>query len=269
MTDATLRNAYDDLKSEATTLAGGLTDLAQRATVYHHLYKASGGNHVFPLIAAHGALWAGGYFRFALKLGKSLSWQFALNPALRRRRLEQLDQFANAFRNVNRQVCVDTYTNFHLSARFGEHPEIGNYIPANLLAAYRLLHEALKEDRSLTDVERKTVFEAHFLHEQQTIVGETVQNAVADFDWAVARFLALRPPVRFAYFPNGKRLWFRNFADQSERITNGFAAFDVGASVGWQRVEQALADYQTLPTAFFAGPVEYFSSLRQQLLTMS
>lgn len=269
MTDLTLQTAYESLKTEATTLAGGLTDLSQRATVYHHIYRASGGNHVFPLIAAHGALWAGGYFRFGLNLGKCLSWQYGWNPRLRRQRLEQLDHFADAFRNVNRQVCVDTYVSFHLTDRFGDHPEIEQYIPSNLLASYRMLHTARTQTQPLSDTQRKMIFEAHFLHEQQTIVGETVKEAVANFDWPLVRFLALRPPVRFAYFPNARRLWFRNFADQSERITNGFTAFDMGASVGWEKVENALADYQTLPTAFFAGPTEYFQTLRNHLLAVS
>lgn len=269
MTDVSLKTAYDDLHAEAVTLAGGLTDLAQRAAVYHHIYRASGGNHVFPLIAAHGALWAGGYFRFGLNLGKTLSWQFALKPRVRREKLEQLDRFADAFRNVNRQVCVDTFVSYHLSARYGEHPEMANYIPSNLLEAYRMLHAARKDNRLLSDAEKKIVFEAHFRHEQKSIVGETIRSAVAEFDWAFVRFLALRPPVRFAYFPNGRKLWFRNFADEAERITNGFAAFDMGVEVGWGRVERALADYRALPTAFFAGPVEYFQSLRRHLLTAS
>lgn len=266
MADQCLQTAYDQLKNEATRLAGGLTDLSQRATVYHHIYRASGGNHVFPLIAAHGALWAGGYFRFALKLGRALSWQYGFQPRLRRRRLEQLHQFADAFRNVNRQVCVDTYLCYHLTERFGDHAGLADFVPANLIDAYRLLHAARREDRTLSNVEKKAVFEAHFRHEQRTIVGETIRKAVAEFDWPVVKFLALRPPVRFAYFPNGSRLLFRNFADQDERITKGYSAFEMGSQVGWHRVEQALADYRTLPAAFFAGPVEYFQSLRQQIL---
>jgi hypothetical protein len=51
-----LAREYEALTREGTRLAGGLCDLAQRATVYHHLFRASGGNHAFPLIAAHGAL---------------------------------------------------------------------------------------------------------------------------------------------------------------------------------------------------------------------
>ncbi len=176
-----------------------------------------------------------------------MSWQFALNSRVRREKLEQLDHFADAFRNVNRQVCVDTYVSYHLSARYGDHPEMGSYIPANLLDAYRMLHEAKKDNRLLSDAEKKIVFEAHFRHEQKTIVGETVRKAVAEFDWALVRFLALRPPVRFAYFPNGKKLWFRNFSDEAERITNGFAAFDMGVDVGWGRVERCLPTIRPCP----------------------
>src|SRR5882724_7526352 len=64
-----LRHHHEDLHHEATRLAGGLNDLAQRAAVYHHLYEHSGGNHAFPLIAAHGTLGARGYVRLGIKLG--------------------------------------------------------------------------------------------------------------------------------------------------------------------------------------------------------
>jgi hypothetical protein len=100
------------LELEATKLAGGLLDLAQRASVYRHLFLASGRNHAFPLIAAHGALWAGGYFPFGMKLGRLLSWQYALRPTRRRELLAQLHEFADVFRDVNRRVCIDTYKNF-------------------------------------------------------------------------------------------------------------------------------------------------------------
>ena len=72
-----LADEFAALTREAERLAGGLRDLAQRATVYHHLFRASGGNHIFPLIAAHGALWAGGYFRFGQRLATALAWQYA------------------------------------------------------------------------------------------------------------------------------------------------------------------------------------------------
>jgi len=87
MTHADLTASYRALQAEAVQLAGKLTDLSQRATVYHHLFQASGGNHCFPLIAAHGALWAGRHFRTGIRLAGWLSWQFAVRSGLRRKRL--------------------------------------------------------------------------------------------------------------------------------------------------------------------------------------
>src|SRR5262245_6659400 len=117
---AELQRAYDSLVEEATRLAGGLTDLAQRATVYHHLFEHSGGSHIFPLIAAHGALWARGYFSFGMKLARVLSWQFPLSADTRRRKLHSVNAFADVFRDINRRVCVDTYASYHFTARFGD-----------------------------------------------------------------------------------------------------------------------------------------------------
>jgi hypothetical protein len=56
-------------------------------------------------------------------------------------------------------------------------------------------------------------------------------------------FFALHPVVRFAYFPRGKRFYFRNFADQSERIRRALEAYDLAAEVGWDAVEAAMQDY--------------------------
>jgi len=57
------------LRREATRLAGRPADLVQRASVYRHLFAHSGGNHAFPLLGAHGALWGSGYFRKGLRFG--------------------------------------------------------------------------------------------------------------------------------------------------------------------------------------------------------
>src|ERR1700720_4382664 len=123
MNRITLEHAYKAIESEATRLAGGLTDLAQRATVYHHIYEHSGGNHAFPLIAAHGALWARGYFRFGMRLGWLWSLVDLASPLRRRQRLAKLAAFADAFRDINRRVCIETYTSYHFTARFGTHPQ--------------------------------------------------------------------------------------------------------------------------------------------------
>ena len=259
-----LKQAFEDLQTDGLRLAGGLNDLSQRATVYHHVFKESGGNHIFPLIAAHGALWARSWFSFGMKLGKVLSLQYAYNSDTRRGKLAKLEAFANVFRDINRRVCVDVYANFHFTKRFGKHPDAAKVVPADLLQALNRIHAANEAGVELTDDERREVFTAHFLSEQQHIVGPTIEKAVAEFDWPLLRTIALRPVIRFAFFR--RPFLFRNFANKEERIAKGLVAFNTAANVGWKNVEQDLRKYDVLPEQFFAKPIEYFASLRETIL---
>lgn len=265
MATSELRQAHQQLLDEGTRLAGSLTALSQRATTYHHLFRDSGGNHVFPLIAAHGALWARGYFAFGMKLGRCLSWQYFLDAEHRRRQLAALDEFASAFRDVNRRVCIDTYANYHFAAQFGEHPEAAEILDPQLLDALNRVHAARRAGRELSDADKRIVFESHFLHEQTHVVGPSLQIAVENFDWPLVREIALRPLIKFAFFREREFFWFRNFASREERIDKGLRAFEAAASVGWQRVESTLRDYDILPSAFFADSVRYFADLREGL----
>lgn len=262
----TLGRMYASLTDDARRLVGGLPDLAQRATVYHHLYRASGGNHTFPLIAAHGALWAGSYFRFGRRLAEALSWQYAWSPALRRSQLQRLESFADAFRDINRRVCVDTYVSFHFTAKFGDDDRASQYVSPELLRVLRTVHAAKRTGQALSDAGKREVFLAHFLDEQQRVVGPAIEKAVAEFDWPLVRSIALKPWVRFAYFPRSKRLWFADFTNRQERIENGLRAFETAANVGWENVEQALRNYDVLPTVFFADPVKYFADFETAFL---
>lgn len=259
-----LRTTFEDLQKEGLRLAGGLNDLSQRATVYHHIFKDSGGNHIFPLIAAHGALWARSWFSFGMKLGKVLSWQYALNAETRRSKLAKLEEFANVFRDINRRVCVDVYANFHFTKRYGKHPDASKIVPADLLEALNRVHAANDSGTELTDDERREVFTAHFLSEQQHIVGPSIEKGIAEFDWPLLRMIALRPLIRFAYFR--RTFLFRNFANREERIEKGLLAFNTAAEIGWENVEQDLRKYDVLPEQFFARPIEYFASLREAVL---
>lgn len=262
-----LREAHQKLLDEGTRLAGSLTALSQRATTYHHLFRDSGGNHIFPLIAAHGALWARGYFAFGMKLGRWLSWQYFFDAERRERQLAALEEFANAFRDVNRRVCIDTYANYHFAAQYGEHPDAASILNPQLLDALNRVHAARREGRELSDGEKRYVFETHFLHEQVHVVGPALQVAVEKFDWPLLRAISLRPLIRFAFFRDRQFFWFRNFVNREERIDKGLRAFDTAASVGWDHVESALRDYDILPAAFFTNSVEYFAELRTNLLT--
>jgi len=261
-----LEQAYVALRAEGTRLAGGLRELAQRAAVYHHLYEHSGRNHIFPLIAAHGALWAGGYFAFGMKLGRWLSWTHSLKAAERTQLLERLEAFADAFREVNRQVCIDTYTNYHFTERFGDHPEANRLVSPELLAALNRVHAARRSGIELADSERRKIFSSHFEDEQVRVVGPRIEAAVAEFDWPLMKFMALRPVIRFAYFPGACRLRFRRFDRKAERVEKGYLAFDWGAAAGWTHVENALRDYDILPEQFFANSARHFAVLRQSIL---
>ena len=154
MTSAHLHAAYADLRNEATRLAGGLSDLAQRATVYHHLYQDSGGNHIFPLIAAHGALWARGYFRFGMSLGRGLAYQY-LRAGRRASQLASLAAYADAFRDINRRVCIDIYTNYHFVLRHGHEAGADQLMPAAVFDALQRLNWARQQGRDLSDAERR------------------------------------------------------------------------------------------------------------------
>ena len=238
-----LRQAYQDREREGIVLAGTILELNRRASVYYHLYLDSNRNHVFPLIAAHGALWAGGYFKFGMKLGAFLSLPSLLIPGLRPKRLQQLQQFSNAFREVNRRVCVDTYASFHFSALHGDHPESHQFVPAPMLEGLGRVHYARRHRQRLSREDRQHVFEAFFRSEQTTIVGPSVLRAAEDFRWPLLRFLALRPCIHFSYFPKATYLWFRNFSHETERVRNGLKALAIAENVGLDTVERSLQKY--------------------------
>ena len=265
-TAAEVRARYDQLTSQGKRLAGGLKDVIQRAATYHHLYEDSGGNHVFPLIAAHGALWSKGHFAFGTKLARLMVWQFAHSRSRRSRAMAQLEMFADAFREINRRVCVETYASYHLAGELGDHPAAEEIIPQSLLSALRQVHAAKYVGEQLSDADKRSVFAAFFLHEQQTVVGPAIENAVRQFDWPAMKWLALQPNVVFAYFRPGERLKFSNFANQAERVERGLVALDMAAAVGFAAVQAALAQYGELPAAFLADSRSHFAQLRQSLL---
>lgn len=98
------------------------------------------------------------------------------------------------------------------------------------------------------------------------VVGPAVIAAVEEFDWPLVRAIALRPPIRFAYFSGVQCLLFRNFADSTERIAHGLRAFQIAADAGWSRVEASLANYAALPAEALAQPDVHFYRLRHAIL---
>lgn len=260
-----LAMGYARIHQEATLLAGGLGDLSQRASVYHHLYEDSGGRNVFPLIASHGALWGAGYFALGMKVGILLSAQYLLQPAQRRQKMRQLHAFADAFREINRRVCIEAYCAYHLSKQFGHLPEIVQYVPRRLLGALNACHLAQAEQRPLPAEQRRALFEAFFLWEQEFIVGPAVEQAIAALDWPLIRHVALRPRIEFAYFNSSREMKFRDFASTAERIEKGLRAYELAEQTGLLQVEAALQRYGILPGAFFKDSAAHFQAMRQRL----
>jgi hypothetical protein len=235
------------LRETGVRLAGALSEISKRAAVYHQLYVDSGRNHIFPLIAAHGALWARGYFAFGLKLARLLSWQYALSARVRRDQYQALAVFLDALRDINRRVCADTYASYHFVSQYRRHAEAAETVGPALFEGLSRVHSARESGRDLSDTDKRLVFELHFRKEQETVVGPTLAAAVPDLRWPLVRFFAMRPVVSFAYFPRGQRLWFHNFASREERIANGLKAFSLAARVGWSATEAALTCYGAPP----------------------
>jgi hypothetical protein len=260
-----LSREYQRIHQEATVLAGALGDLGQRATVYHHLYEDSGGRSVFPLIAAHGALWGAGYFALGLRVGTLLSAQFLLSPAVRRDKLRQLHAFADAFREINRRVCIEAYSAYHFSKLHGLVPGAERHVQPRLLAALNRCHRAQALHEPLPRPARRELFEAFFLWEQEVIVGPAVEQALAALDWPLIRRVALRPRIRFAYFASSRDMQFADFASTAERIEKGMRAYELAEQAGLPRAEAALRRYEVLPRAFFQGSAVHFQAMRERL----
>jgi hypothetical protein len=250
------------LRAEATALAGRTGDLVQRASVYHHLYADSGGNHSFPLLAAHGALWASGYFRSGLRFGSLIARSRQMIGDDADELMRRLTAFAEAFRDINRRVCVETFFIYQLTADQQLRDEAERLVPPRLLAAMERCHHARGTDHALSGAERRELFEAFFLWEQAQIVGPSIGQAFAEFDWPLIRYLALRPKIRFAYFGRSP-LSFSNFSDTTERVEKGLMAFSRAGIAGWYNVERSLDAYALMPKAFTADPNAFFASIRR------
>lgn len=266
VSDENENDLADSLRREATALAGNNGSLVQRASVYHHMFEHSGCNHTFPLLAAHGALWAKGYFQGGMRFGAVMAWGRAMIGDDRTELIQSLHKFADDFRDINRRVCVETYFIYHLTAdsRLLEFAE--RKVPSNLLEQMARCHAARRAGRVLSDRERRALFTAFFLWEQENIVGPAVERAFNEFQWGLIKALALRPRIRFSYFPQNVPLIFKNFSNMNERIDRGLAAFDLASRAGWGAVKAALGLYGIMPNDFRENPARHFLAIARETI---
>lgn len=254
--------AYGEIRAEAVRLAGGPGDMPPRVALLHAIFVDSGQNHVFPEVALHGALWAFGFYERRGTVSRMISWRYAYDREERARRAYMLFEFAQGFKEANRSVFIDTYTNYWFTKRHGEESGAAEILPAPLLDALNRVHRAARAGTRLPHAERRDVFERALQFEQEQTVGPKVREEVAKFDCPVLTAIVLRPIVRFAYFPRREFLLFRNFGDTDERIEKALRSYDLAEEAGWDAVGSAIRFQGVLPERFFADPLGYADGLR-------
>ena len=239
--------AYAALRNDGYLLSGELGDLNRRAWLYRQMYLDSGKRNVFALIAAHGALWATGYFRQGRLGGTILSLPYLLTPGLRRARLASLGLFADRFKDINRRVCAESYALYHYTKQYGGSSFIRSVIGDAFADALCECHASNAAGTHYDQAQREKLFSAFFDWEQENIVGPAVTEAFKEFDWGIVKYLALHTKLDFTYFGKNFRARFNNFADSDERIVRGLQVYRRAEEAGLDAVERALGRYKRIP----------------------
>ncbi|TVQ90404.1 MAG: hypothetical protein EA397_12515 [Deltaproteobacteria bacterium] len=229
--------AHASIHRVAEQISGTSTCAGQRATHYYALYEESKGNLMFPLIASHGSLWG---VRHTLRLQRLLE---RAKPLSRHGRIDRWIEALDAVRDVNRKVFVEIYTTFYFTRFYGTHPHASEIIHPDVLPLYNAVHRAIADEVQLSEVRRREIYYAIFLHEQEHIVDPGVNEAAqaAGSRLLLEAFKRVRP--RFAYFPPGERLYFTDFTDVEQRNREGLRALAFAEQVGPARVFEALSEY--------------------------
>jgi hypothetical protein len=241
--------AYAALREKGYAIAGELGDLNRRADVYHRMYLDSGKRSVFPLIAAHGALWATGYFKLGRLGGMLLSLPYLLTPALRRARLASTAAFADKFMDINRRVCAESYAIYHYTKRYGGSSFIRTVIGDDFADILCECHASNRAGTPYPQAVREKLFYAFFAWEQAHIVGPAVTEAFDNFDWPLVKYLAMRTKLDFTYFGNHVSVRFKDFSSREERISRGLLVYRHAEEVGLDHVEHTLNLYKFIPDA--------------------
>ena len=264
-----LETEYQNLRREATILAGEPFDIPQRAAILHKIFLDSNGNHGFAEIATHGALWGFNFFETTGTLGNLISYRYFYNKKEMKFRHGLLQTFADGFKTANRSVFIDTYSNYYFVKNFGTEKESEAILKPELLDALRQITMAAKSKNLLDAKTRRRLFETALQWEQETTVAPKVKEEIGKFDCPILKRLVLKPFVRFKYFPRLKMFWFKNFSDTGERIRNAHECFDIAETVGWKKVFSSMENYEVLDKTFFDNPLEFAGNLRRNLLAQT
>jgi hypothetical protein len=235
--------AYEYFRSEGHALAGGPGDYGLRAGLYHRMYQDSGKRNVFLLIAAHGTLWAAGYFKKGVLGAWLLSLPYLFTPKARAAKLRAAAQFADKFRDINRLVCAESYAIYYYTKHYGGTGFIRGVVGNALCDLLCECHAA----NDFGIAQREKLFRAFCDWEQETVVAPLVTQAFQEIDWPVIRSLALRTNVAVSYLGKSFKVQFTNFTSQDERLVQGLRLCRRAEEVGLEYTEQCLRHYAIKP----------------------
>jgi len=258
--------AYAAIRAQAERLAGGPGDMPQRVAHLHSVFVDSGGNHAFPEVALHGALWAYGFYERRGTVSRMIGYRYFYDRDERARRSYMLFRFSQGFKEANRSVFVDTWTNYHFTRLHGEREGADEVLAPELLEALARVHGAAGSGRRLSRGERAEVFRTSLLFEQENTVGPKVREEIARFDCPVLSTIVRKPIVRFVYFPRTTFLRFGDFGDTDERIEHAIRSYELAEDAGWDGVAAAIRFHGVLPPSCLADPLGYAAELRGEAL---
>ncbi len=146
---AALTREHEAIRNQAERLAGGPGDIPQRVALLHGIFLDSGGNHVFPEVALHGALWAYSFYERRGAVSRAIAYRYFYDADERARRAYMLFRFSQGFKEANRSVFVDTYSNYVFAKRHGEAPGADEVLAPALLEALNRVHQARRAGTAL------------------------------------------------------------------------------------------------------------------------
>jgi hypothetical protein len=256
-----LAHAYEAIRADAMRLAGGPGDMPPRVALLHAIFEDSRGNHAFPEVALHGALWAYGFYERRGTVSRAIAYRYFYDRDERSRRSYMLYEFSQGFKEANRSVFIDTYANYVFTRAYGEAPGADAIVTPELLEQLNRVHHAARAGRTLPAAERARVFESALLHEQERTVGPKIREEVGKFDCPILSAIVLRPVVRFSYFPRTTYMAFANFGATEERIEKAVRSYELAERAGWRRVGDDIRLHGVLPQRFFESPARYAGEL--------
>lgn len=243
--DTYFQKEFERIQQLANRLAGSPNNIPQRILHFKQIYNDSNSNFTFPIIAAHGALWAYNFFN---KLAPFQNLNFLIPSRRINQTYESLSDFSYQLTTINRQVFIDIYTYYHFTKLFYENESAKIFFlnrtttkAESLWNALRQVHIAKESGVAISDSLKLEIYKIALYFEQYSMVGEKVTKAFACLKVASPmKQLAVMPNVKFKYFPPLIRFQFLNFVNTEERIYWALEAYRIAQEVGFETVANTL-----------------------------